>query len=214
MWDMGFGDARRRLFDTMVCFAYQKRKVTLSSGRESDFYIDCKAVTWRTPAILEVGYLVNKLLSRGPPVIAVGGLTLGADSIAIATTIESVRRGPVTYQPFSVRKEPKPHGTQRWIEGNVQGPGQAVAILEDVITTGASAIKAIERCREAGLVPVRVVALVDRQEDDGVENIRRALNSTSTPYSHPSNIESLFTREDFERGSLKRSASSADRAYL
>ena len=82
---------------------------------------------------------------------------------------------------FSVRKEPQKHGTRQWVEG-CAGPGMSVAVVDDVATTGGSTIDAIERCREEGLVVVAAVVLVDRQEEGGLENIRRVAGP-DTPVS-------------------------------
>lgn len=203
-----FGHVKRDLFEMMLAHAYRKQKVVLSSGRESDFYIDCKAVSLRVEGAEMIGKLFNSLLQRGEPVECVGGLTMGADPLAMATALESLRVGKYMLQPFVVRKEPKVHGTKKWIEIGFRGgcdriEGLNAAIMEDVITTGASTIKAIERVRECGLHPTRVLALVDRQEDDGYMNVLRALLPNTNDTIKIPQVEVLFTREDFERGHLK-----------
>jgi orotate phosphoribosyltransferase len=105
---------------------------------------------------------------------------MGADPIALATAAWCARHGRAL-NAFSVRKEPKTHGTRQWVEG-CAGPGMAVAVVDDVATTGGSTIDAIKRCREEGLVVVAAVVLVDRQEENGLENIRRAAGP-DTPVS-------------------------------
>jgi len=180
---------RRRLLTLLTERSYAKRAVTLSSGKTSDFYIDCK----KTILTAEGHYLVGRLLfaeivKRAPAVLGVGGLTMGADPIASAVSLVSfLAERPL--QAFLVRKEPKGHGTGQWVEGRSSLPANAaVAIVEDVVTTGASAIKAIERARLEQLTPVAAFALVDRQEG-GAE----AIAALGVP------VFSLFTREDFPR---------------
>lgn len=146
---------------------YRPRKpFVLSSGKTSAFYFDCRRTTMLPEAMPLIGRLVFERL-RGA-VDAVGGLTMGADPIACAVAYYSQRRG----QPmaaFSVRKEAKSHGMQRWVEGAV-GTLARVAVVEDVVTTGESTLRAIARCREEGFCVERVVALVDREEG-GMERI-------------------------------------------
>lgn len=156
---------RERLAEILRAKSYQRRPVTLASGRKSNFYFDGK----QTALHPEGAYLIGKLLwrailSSGAKVDAVGGLTLGADPLATAVSIASYLDGrPVP--AFIVRKEPKGHGTGQWVEGRANIPvGSSVVILEDVVTTGGSALKAIERVRQEGLHVSLVAALVDREE--------------------------------------------------
>jgi orotate phosphoribosyltransferase len=142
----------------------------LASGRQSPYYVDCKVTTMRGDAAELVGALVVRALP--PDVTAIGGLTMGADPIALVTAAYCTRQGRAL-NAFSVRKEPKRHGTRKWIEGPAR-PGERVAVVDDVVTTGGSTVDAIARCREEGLVVAAVVVLVDRREDDGLENVRRA----------------------------------------
>jgi orotate phosphoribosyltransferase len=180
---------RRRLLALLTEKSYQKRKVTLASGRESDFYIDCK----KTALTAEGHWLVGRLLfaaiaKETPQATGVGGLTMGADPLASAVSLVSHLAGK-PLQAFLVRKEPKGHGTGQWIEGRSSlADGAQVAIVEDVITTGGSAIKAIERARAEGLTPTAAFALVDRQEGG-----REAIGALGVK------VFSLFTREDFPR---------------
>jgi orotate phosphoribosyltransferase len=121
-----------------------------------------------------------------PACVGVGGLTMGADPIASAVSLVSYF-GDARLDAFLVRKEPKGHGTGQWIEGlTAFAPGAKVAIVEDVVTTGASAIKAIERARAEGLDPVAAFSLVDRQEGG-----REAIEATGVK------CHALFTRGDF-----------------
>ena len=155
---------RERLKKIIIDLSYEKRKVTLASGRESDFYFDGKQTTLHP----EGGYLTGKLFFAAIKDITgiegVGGLTLGADPIATATSVVSYLEGrPIP--AFIIRKEPKGHGTGAWLEGrkNLQ-PGAKVVIVEDVVTTGGSSLKAVARAEEEGLEVLCVVTLVDREE--------------------------------------------------
>jgi orotate phosphoribosyltransferase len=182
-------DDRQRLLTLLREKAYRRGKVRLSSGKESDFYIDCKQVSLDPEGLVLIGRLFFSEIQRLPgPVAAAGGLTLGADPLAAAVALTSHLQGaPIA--AFLVRKEPKSHGTQAWIEGTTAlAPGAKVAVLEDVITTGASTLRAIERSRQAGLSVVGVVALVDREEEQGRERIEA---ETGVP------VRALFRRRDF-----------------
>jgi orotate phosphoribosyltransferase len=178
---------RTRLLELLTKLAYEKRKVVLASGRESDFYIDTKQATLSAEGHYLVGRLVlAEVRSLVPDVQAVGGLTMGADPIASATSLTSFLAGePIP--AFYVRKEPKGHGTNQWIEGKKGLPaGARVCVLEDVVTTGASTLKAVERCKSEGLTVRGVVALVDREEGG-----RAAVEAAGLP------LRSLFRRGDF-----------------
>lgn len=141
----------------------------LVSGKRSRYYVDCKATTMLGEAMDLVGALVVEALPAR--VRAVGGLTMGADPIAHAAAHHaSVHGRPLDM--FSVRKEAKAHGMRKWIEG-CASPGMAVAVIDDVVTTGGSTVDAIEKCRQEGLNVAAVVVLVDRQEEDGIGRIRR-----------------------------------------
>jgi orotate phosphoribosyltransferase len=194
------GDDRERLLELLRTLSFERRKVVLSSGKESDFYVDSKRTALTAEGHARVGRLVVERIRRLPaPIHGVGGLTLGADPIASAAAMASwIERerwlaaggkgaAPATYDAFVVRKEPKGHGTGQWIEGRKSLPdGSRVAVIEDVVTTGASALHAIERCRLEKLVPVACIALVDRQEGG-----REAIEASGVP------LEALFTRGDF-----------------
>lgn len=154
----------------------------LVSGRTSRFYVNCKPVTLSARGMFLVGHLVFEAL-QDADIRAVGGLTFGADPIAVATALVSeLRKQPI--DAFSIRKTRKDHGIVRWIEGEVP-PKSRVAIIDDVATTGGSTIKAIERARSEGLVVVKAVILVDRQEG-GLENIRE----------HVADVSAVVTRDE------------------
>ncbi len=137
-------------------------KVTLASGRESDFYVDARQTTLNAEGSYLIGTLIHEALL--PEVVGVGGLTMGADPITSAVTAMSVVRGRPVHG-FIVRKEPKGHGLQRWVEGRANLPdGSLVAMVEDTTTTGGSLIKAIDRAESEGLRVVQCFTLVDREE--------------------------------------------------
>ncbi len=177
---------RARLLELLRTRAYEKRPVTLSSGKTSDFYIDCKQVVLGAEGHFLVGWLILRTLERvAPDVEAVGGLTMGADPLVSAVATLSCL-GPRPIDGFYVRKEPKQHGTGEWLEGGRSlRQGMPVAILEDVVTTGASTLAAIDRARGAGLSVRCAIAIVDRQEGG-----REAITSACP-------LHALFARADF-----------------
>ncbi len=154
----------------------------LVSGRLSSFYVNCKPATLSPRGMYLVGHLMFDAIKDLKPQ-GVGGLTFGADPIAMATAFASeLNKNPIN--AFSIRKTKKDHGIAQWVEGDLP-PGARVVIIDDVATTGGSTIKAIERARENGLDVVRVVVLVDRQEG-GLDNIRR----------HVPDVRALITRDE------------------
>ena len=170
----------------MLCrksFKYSKEPIyKLVSGRMSQFYVNCKPVTLCARGMFLAGHLLFEEI-KDDDVTGVGGLTFGADPLAVATALASeLKAKPIN--AFSIRKTRKDHGMIRWIEGDVK-PDERVAIIDDVATTGGSTIKAIERARSEGLEVVRAVIFVDRQEG-GIENIRQ----------HVSNVSRIVTRDD------------------
>lgn len=163
---------RERLIEMLLerSFMYsQEPKFRLASGKLSNYYINCKPVTMDPEGMYIIGHLLFEEV-KDLGVSAAGGLTMGADPLSYALAYTSYSKGrPV--KAFVVRKEPKDHGTGRLIEGPVE-PGERVVILEDVITTGGSSIKAIKAASDYGLKVVKVIALVDREEG-GRESIER-----------------------------------------
>lgn len=178
---------RKRFLSILKEKSYEKRKVILSSGRESDFYIDCKQATLDAEGAVLCGRLFCDMLEKGEWPEAVGGITLGADPIVTAVSLTSALRGkPIP--AFIIRKEPKKHGTAQWVEGTKNlRPGMRVAIIEDVVTTGASTLKAIDRAEESGLVVARVLAIVDRNEGGSEPVAERGHR-----------LEPMFLKEDVE----------------
>jgi orotate phosphoribosyltransferase len=166
-------EPRETLLRELAQYAYQyneEKPFLLVSGALSPEYLDCKLALGRPVAMAALGPVFQALLR--PEVVAIGGLTMGSDPIAMATSLTSAgTKQPVRW--FSVRKEAKGHGQKKLVEGSVQ-PGEAVAVVDDVCTSGQSTIKALEAAREFGLHVAQVIVLVDRQQQDGMANIQRA----------------------------------------
>lgn len=163
----------------------QEPSFRLVSGRLSRFYVNCKPTTLSARGMYLAGHLIFDAI-KGCDVSAVGGLTFGADPLAVATAFASELKGrPIN--AFSIRKTKKDHGIIRWVEGDVR-PGQRVAVIDDVATTGGSTIKAIERARTEGLAVVKSVILVDRQEG-GLENIKKYVDDVSSIINRDELIE-------------------------
>ena len=164
---------RARLIELLTERSFERRKVVLASGRESDFFIDCKQTMLTAEGHALVGELMFGLLSQLPVCEAVGGVELGGCPLASAVSLVSFQRGR-PLNALYVRKAKKDHGTTKLVEGDKSlKPGLKVALLEDVVTTGGSSLKAVESLKEAGARVVGIVALVDRQEG-GAETIRGA----------------------------------------
>lgn len=183
--DRDFVSLRTRLLELLRRDAFAEREVVLSSGLTSNFYIDCKQVSLAAEGATLIGEVFHAVIDEvAPDAVAVGGLTMGADPLATATSIHSFRAARPR-AAFLVRKEPKGHGTNQWVESTRLPQGAKVVILEDVITTGAATLKAIERAKLAGLIVVHAVALVDR-----LEGGREAVTAHAP-------LTTLFTRRDF-----------------
>jgi orotate phosphoribosyltransferase len=165
----------------------EKPVYRLSSGMMSNFYFDLRNTTLSPEGQYLIGNLFcEKLKELGLKPKAIGGLTMGADPVASAAAYASYERGnPV--EAFVIRKEPKSHGLMRQIEGNVKA-GDDVVVIDDVVTTGKSTIMAIEAARKEGLKIIAVIALLDRCEQNGRENIEKT--------GHP--FYSILTIRDFE----------------
>ncbi len=160
----------------------QEPSFKLVSGKMSRFYVNCKPTTLSPRGIFLVGHLVFDAIKDLDP-DGIGGLTFGADPMAVATAFVSELKGkPI--KAFSIRKTRKDHGIIRWVEGDIT-PGQRVVIIDDVATTGGSTIKAIERARSEELDVVKALILVDRQEG-GLENIRQ----------HVKDVTAIITRDE------------------
>ena len=167
--------------------AYKKGEFKLSSGKTSDHYVNCKPVTLTGRGLT----LTSLLMLEHIETRVVGGLTLGADPLVSGVAVVSALDKTVI-NGLIVRKEPKGHGTGAWIEGPEFPKGTRVTVLEDVVTTGGSAIKAAEKLRDAGYVVERVVAIIDRQEG-GADAMKEA----------GLELKSIFTLEEMLNSKLK-----------
>jgi len=186
--DLSPQQAHQRLVAILKEKSYQKRKVVLSSGRISDFYVDGKQTTLHAEGAALIGRLVVDKIRAVGDIVAVGGLTLGADPIATAASVLSTMDGGPPIHAFIVRKESKGHGTGAYIEGRDNLPqGAKVTIVEDTSTTGASAYRAVERARAAGYEVAQVITIVDRQEGAAQYFADRDLT-----------LESLVMRQELE----------------
>ena len=183
---------RKKLFNLLYTKSFIYREdppFTLASGKISPYYFNCKSTILDPEGCFLIGSLVFQEI-RNENLDAIGGLTLGADPISIATSLEAYRAG-LRIHPLIVRKEAKKHGTEKWIEGNLQDI-KKVIVIDDVITTGNSTIKAVQHIREAGLNVVKALVVIDREEG-GRENIE----------SMGIKVVSLFKRSDFDKRRLQ-----------
>ena len=181
---------RDRLLDLLCEFAYKEGDFVLSSGQQSSYYINCKPVTLHPEGALATGRLLLSMLSAD--VEAVAGLTLGADPMVTAVSVVSAL-GDRPIPALIVRKEAKGHGTMAYIEGPTLSEGATVVVLEDVVTTGKSAMQAVERLRGAGYKVDRVLSLIDR-EQGGAEFYR----------SVGLDFEAVFTIQDLKEWILSK----------
>jgi orotate phosphoribosyltransferase len=182
---MTISELKERLGELILerSFKYSENPpFTLASGRQSNFYFNCKPTTLDPEGMNLIGSIIFDMI-KDSSITAAGGLTLGADPIANALSVISYQKGkPI--KSFIVRKDVKDHGTKSALEGNVKA-GDRVLIIDDVITTGGSTITAIEQAHKAGLIVDRVITLIDREEG-GRENIQK----------HVENIQSILTRTE------------------
>lgn len=164
--------AHDRLVQLLATRSARRGQFTLASGAQSTLYIDARITTMSSDGLSTIGPLAFEALRKsGWNPTAVGGLTLGADPVSYAIAYASATSAS-PLRAFTVRKEPKTHGTGKLIEGPFE-PVDRVAVVEDVITTGGSALKAIDAIRAAGATIVGVIALVDREEG-GRDRIEQA----------------------------------------
>lgn len=178
---------RARLLDLLKLHSYRKQRVVLASGRESDFFIDCKQTVLTAEGHGLVGELMFDAVSAlQPPCTAVAGVVLGGCPLASAVSLVSFLRGHALDAVY-VRKEAKDHGSQRLLEGNSRlHEGARVTVLEDVVTTGGSTLDAVARLRDAGYQVPLVVTLVDR-----LEGAREAIEAAGLT------LVSVYTKDDF-----------------
>ena len=173
---------KEELLELLKNYAYKKGEFKLSSGKTSEHYVNCKPVTLTGRGLT----LSSLLLLKEVETSYVGGLTLGADPLVSGVALVSALDSRLV-NGLIVRKEAKGHGTQAYIEGLLPPEGTKITVLEDVITTGGSAIKAATRLRDAGYVVERVVAIVDRQENKEADEFMESANLE---------LRSLFTLDD------------------
>ncbi|MTJ47658.1 orotate phosphoribosyltransferase [Dolichospermum sp. UHCC 0259] len=176
---------RQKLLDLFCRLAYQEGDFVLSSGQQSSYYINGKQVTLNPQGALAMARLLLPMLPKDTQ--AVAGLTLGADPIVSAVSVVSVYENrPIP--ALIIRKEAKGHGTMAYIEGPSLPQGAKVVVLEDVVTTGQSALKAVERLQAAGYTVDRVISLIDRLQGGGELYESAGLQ-----------FEALFTIEDLQK---------------
>ena len=178
-------EERDKFLEAIKERAYRKGNFTLSSGRESNHYVNLKPVTLTGDALLYISWCILECIE--PDSVAVAGLTLGADPLVSGVTIAATLDDRKV-DALIVRKEPKGHGTAAWIEGRLPEKGSRVTVLEDVVTTGGSSIKAVEKLRDAGYVVERVVSIVNRQEGTEADDAFAAVGVE---------LISLFSLEEF-----------------
>ncbi len=179
-----FQDQKKRLARLLLEKSYREGDFVLSSGRRSDYYFDCRVTALSAEGSWLIGSLFNDLL-MDLAITGVGGMSLGADPLVSATTVISHERGRPLHG-LLVRKAPKGHGTNQFVEGLGNfAPKDNVAMLEDVVTSGASLLTACERVRATGLEIAAVCAILDREEGG-----REALCEAGY------NLLALFTRKE------------------
>jgi orotate phosphoribosyltransferase len=191
---------RDELLRLLVEKSFRVGQFTLASGAQSDYYIDCRATTLSAAGAPLVGRAVlDEIDRRGWRARAIGGLTLGADPIALATALASTERS-TPLDAFVVRKAEKQHGTGQRMEG-FREPGAAVVVVDDVCTTGGSTIQAIAAVRAAGMEVAGVICLVDREEQNGRANVEQA--------AAPAEFVALFTMSELKREYARRHGATA-----
>jgi orotate phosphoribosyltransferase len=180
---------RQRLLNILKEKAYEKKKVVLASGRESDFYIDVKRVSLLAEGAFLLGHELFALTKECfPDAVGIGGLTLGADPLAAAVAARSFEEG-TPLDAFIVRKEAKGHGLGRMIEGgHFFAAGASVVIVEDVVTSGGSSLGAARKVVDHGWKVLGIAAVVDREEG-GRERIE----------AEGFKLYSLFRKSDFDK---------------
>jgi orotate phosphoribosyltransferase len=196
--------AREQLLELLAINSFRLGEFTLSSGSKSDYYIDCRTTTLHARGAELTGRLFLELIQQqGWQPQAVGGLTMGADPIVVATSVISAQAG-VPLHGFLVRKAEKAHGMARRVEG-FQEKAARVVIVDDVCTTGSSTIQAIEAAREFGFNIAGVACLVERLEAGGRPAVEKA--------AAPAPFVTVFTSNDVKAAHLKLRPSPQTFAY-
>ena len=175
---------REELLGLLKDLAYKKGEFKLSSGKTSEHYVNCKPVTLSGRGLTLASIMLLENVEEDS--VSVAGLTLGADPLVSGVAVVAGLDKRLI-NALIVRKEAKGHGTQAWIEGLLPSDGSRVTVLEDVITTGGSAIKAVDKLRDAGYKVERVVCIVDRQEDGEADKLMKEKDLV---------LRSLFTLKD------------------
>ena len=180
-------DWRTLALDLLKKYAYKKGDYTLSSGRKSEHYVNCKPVTLTGRGLGAVTAMMLEYID--PDVQAVGGLTLGADPLVVGLSqvMWGGSKGELDIPALIVRKKQKGYGANAWIEGPQLPKGSKVVVLEDVTTTGGSALIAVEKLRDAGYVVERIITIIDRQVDGEADAKMKEANIE---------LISLFTLQD------------------
>lgn len=179
---------RAVLLDILKRLSYEEGDFTLVSGKKSTFYIDAKETTLNPEGMYLVGKIMNEMVKEIPGIEAVGGVSIGGDPLVSSTVLASFL-AKESLVGFLVRKEPKGHGTNRWVEGGKNlKKGMNVVILEDVVTTGGSSIKAIDAVEKEGYRVKGVIALLDR-----LDGGREAIESKGLIF------KSIFTLDDVRK---------------
>ncbi len=185
IWSEDTNKLKDRLLTILAKQSYIEGKIILSSGKESNYYVDGKQTTLDS----EGGILISVLFLRGldESITSVGGLSVGADPLASGVSQVGFLLGK-KINAFYVRKEPKKHGRSLWIEGPIK-QGENISILEDVVTTGTSSLKAIEKIKEYGCTLNQVLAIVDRNEGG-----REAFKKLNVKYDYLFDIKEVIER--------------------
>jgi orotate phosphoribosyltransferase len=200
--------SRQRLLEILAEKSFRLGQFKLSSGGTSDYYIDCRATTLDAEGARLTGrVMLDAIRAYGWNPQAIGGMTLGADPIVVAAAVLSAQQMQVRSSPvqpdlpawrvngFLVRKGEKAHGTEQRIEGFSE-PGASVVIVDDVCTTGATTIGAIEAARAAGMKVIGVLCLVEREEAGGRANIERV--------AHPAPFAAIFKASEVRAEHLRQ----------
>ena len=180
----GLEKQRGELLELIREVSFEKRKVTLSSGKESDFYLDLRKTMMRPRGVALAGHLLLARLMSGPWVDAVGGMVVAAVPVVTAVLAAAAGDPATKLVGFFVRKEAKKHGLGQRIEGAFAS-GQTVALVEDTMTTGGSTLEAFDAVTAAGGKVARVLCIVDRGEGAAQAFAERGMT-----------LETLFTRKD------------------
>jgi orotate phosphoribosyltransferase len=188
-------DIKERLIKLLLekSFRYsEEATIKLASGKMSNYYIDCRKTTYSPEGQYLVGNIIFEMI-KNQKIDAIGGLTMGADPISCSVAFAShTHKNDIG--SFAIRKERKEHGMQKQVEGDVK-QGDRVVIIDDVITTGGSTVKAIEAAKREGLDIVKVIVLVDREEG-GKEEILK----------HVSEVKAVCTKSELLEAYKKKSA--------